>query len=119
MPYELDLAVAFALACHLAKLYATYCVKGLWVPAGALAVGWDGFNIRKFLAGFSGMLAEELRKVGGLAVAKKLATKQLSPITKSLIYSAADADIGGAVTKAVPCDAVLDAYCRLKALVGL
>jgi hypothetical protein len=119
MPYELDLAAAFALACHLAKLYATYCTKGMWVPAGALAVGWDGFNIRKLLAGFSGTLAEELKKAGGLAVAKKLTAKQLSPITKSLIYSAADADIGGAVAKAVPCGTVLDAYCKLKTLLGL
>jgi hypothetical protein len=119
MPYELDLAAAFALACHLAKLYATYCVKGAWVPAGALAVGWGGFNIRKLLLGFQDKLAEELRRVGGLAVAKKLMTKQLAPITMSLIYSATDADVGGAVAKAVPCSAVLDAYCRLKALLGL
>jgi hypothetical protein len=119
MPYELDLAAAFALACHLAKLYATYCVKSSWVPAGALAVGWGGFSIRKFLAGFGGVLAEELKKVGGLAVAKKLMTKQLAPITQSLIYSVTDADVGGAVAKVVPCSTVLDAYCRLKALVGL
>ena len=119
MPNELELVVAFALACHLAKLYVAYCVKGAWVPAGALAVGWGGFNIRKLLAGFSGKLTEELKKIGGLAVAKKLMTKQLAPITMSLIYSAADADIGGAVVKAVPCSAVLDAYCRLKELLGL
>jgi hypothetical protein len=119
MPYELDLAVAFALACHLAKLYATYCIKNTWVPAGALAVGWGGFNVKKLLAGFEGALAEELKRVGGLAVAKKLMAKQLSPITTSLIYSAADADVGGAVVKAVPCNAVLDAYCRLKTLLGL
>jgi hypothetical protein len=119
MPYELDLAVAFALACHLAKLYAAYCVKSTWVPAGALAVGWGGFNIKKLLSGFQDKLAEELKRVGGLAVAKKLMTKQLAPITLSLIYSAADADVGGAATKAVPCGAVLDAYCRLKALLGL
>jgi hypothetical protein len=119
MPYELDLAVTFALACHLAKLYATYCVKGSWVPAGALAVGWGGFNIRKLLAGFGGALAEELKKAGGLAIAKKLMTKQLAPITQSLIYSAADADVGGVLAKAVPCGAVLDAYCRLKSLLGL
>ncbi len=119
MPYELDLAVAFALACHLAKLYAAYCVKGTWVPAGALAVGWGGFNIRKLLAGFGGALAEELKKAGGLAVAKKLMTKQLSPITLSLIYSVADVNVGGAAVKAAPCSAVLDAYCRLKSLLGL
>jgi hypothetical protein len=119
MPYELDLAVAFALACHLAKLYATYCAKALRVPAGALAVSWEGFNIRKLLAGFGGKLAENLKKAGGLAVAKKLMTKQLSPITTLLIYSVTDADIGGAVAKAVPCGTVLDAYCRLKALLGL
>jgi hypothetical protein len=119
MPYELDLAVAFALACHLAKLYATYCTKGMWVPAGALAVGWGGFNIRKLLAGFGGSLAEELKKVGGLAVSKKLMTRQLSPITRFLIYSVTDADVGGAVVRAMPCGAVLDAYCRLKSLLGL
>jgi len=119
MPYELDLAVAFALACHLAKLYAAYCVKGTWVPAGALAVGWGGFNIKKLLAGFEGKLAEELRKVGGLAVAKKLMAKQLASVTTSLIYSVADADVGGAVARAVPCGAVLDAYCMLKSLLGL
>ena len=119
MPYELDLAAAFALACHLAKLYAAYCVRGTWVPAGALAVGWGGFNIKKLLAGFGGALAEELRRAGGLAVAKKLMAKQLAPITLSLIYSVADADVGGALAKAVPCSAVLDAYCRLKALLGL
>jgi hypothetical protein len=119
MPYELDLAAAFALACHLAKLYAAYCVKGTWVPAGALAVGWGGFNIRKLLSGFGGVLAEELKKVGGLAVAKKLMTKQLAPITRTLIYSVADAEVGGAVAKAVPCGAVLEAYCGLKSLLGL
>jgi hypothetical protein len=119
IPYELDLAVAFALACHLAKLYATYCIKSSWVPASVLAVGWGGFNIRKFLSWFQGKLAEELKKVGGLAVAKKLMTKQLSPITLKLIHSVVDADIGGAVAKVVPCDAVLDAYCRLKSLLGL
>jgi hypothetical protein len=119
MPNELDLAVAFALACHLAKLYATYCMRGEWVPAGALAVGWGGFNIRKLLAGFGGMLAEELKKVGGLAVSKKLMTKQLAPITRFLIYSATDANVGGAVVKAVSCGDVIDAYCRLKALLGL
>ncbi len=119
MPYELDLAVAFALACHLAKLYATYCIKSSWVPSGALAVGWWGFNIRKFLAGFGGALAEELKKVGGLAIAKKLMTKQLAPITQSLIYSVVDTDVGGALAKAVPCSIVLDAYCRLKSLLGL
>jgi hypothetical protein len=119
MPSALDLVAAFALACHLAKLYATFCVKGSWVPAGALAVGWGGFNIKKLLAGFGGALAEELRRAGGLAVAKKLMAKQLSPITLSLIYSVADADVGGVSVKAVPCGAVLDAYCRLKALLGL
>jgi len=119
MPYELDLAATLALACHLAKLYATYCAKGSWVPAGALAVNWGGFNIRKLLANFGGTLAEELKKVGGLAVAKKLTTKRLSPITLMLIYSVSDADIGGAVVKAVPCGAVLDAYCKLRALLGL
>jgi len=119
MPYELDLAAAFALTCHLAKLYATYCVKGSWVPAGALAVGWGGFSIKKLLTGFGGVLAEELKKAGGLAVAKKLMTKQLSTITLSLIYSVTDADVGGVVTKTVPCGAVLSAYCRLKALLGL
>jgi hypothetical protein len=119
MPYELELAAALALACHLAKLYATYCTKGSWVPAGALAVGWDGFSIKKLLAGFGGALANELKRAGGLAIAKKLTTKRLSPITRSLIYSVKDTDIGGAVVKAVPCGAVLDAYCRLKALLGL
>ena len=119
IPYELDLAVAFALACHLAKLYAAYCVKGAWVPAGALAVGWGGFNIKKLLSGFQDKLAEELRRVGGLAVAKKLMTKQLAPITLSLIYSVVDTDVGGAAAKAVSCGAVLDAYCRLKTLLGL
>jgi hypothetical protein len=119
MPYELDLAVALALACHLAKLYATYCVKGLWVPAGALAVSWGGFNIQKFLSGFKGRLAEELKNVGGLAVAKKLMAKQLSPVTTKLIYSAVDTDIGGAVARTVPCTAVLDAYCSVKSLLGL
>jgi hypothetical protein len=119
MPNELDLAVAFALACHLAKLYATYCTKGSWAPAGALAVGWGGFSIKKLLTGFGGKLAEDLKKVGGLAISKKLMTKQLSPVTLFLIYSIADADVGGAVVKAVPCGAVLDAYCRLKSLLGL
>jgi hypothetical protein len=119
MPYELDLAVALAMACHLAKLYATYCAKGSWVPAGALAVSWDGFSIKKLLTGFVGVLAEELKKAGGLAVAKKLMTKRLSPITQSLIYSAADVDVGGAVIRAVPCSVVLDAYCSLKSLLGL
>jgi hypothetical protein len=119
MPYELDLAVAFALACHLAKLYAAYCTKGPWVPAGALAVSWGGFNVRKLLAGFGGALAEELKKVGGLAVAKKLMTKQLSPIARLLIYSATDADVGGVLVRAVPCGVVLDAYCRLKLVLGL
>ena len=119
MPYELDLAAAFALACHLAKLYAAYCIKGQWVPAGVLAVGWGGFNMRKLLSGFQGKLAEELKKVGGLAVAKKLMTKRLSPITLKLIYSAADADVGGVSVKAVPCGVVLDAYCMLKSLLGL
>lgn len=119
MPYELDLAAALALACHLAKLYATYCTRGAWVPAGALAVSWGGFNIKKFLSGFQGRLAEELKKAGGLAVAKKLMTKKLAPITSTLIYSAADADVGGAVVRAVPCGVVLGAYCRLKSLLGL
>jgi hypothetical protein len=119
MPYDLELAVAFALACHLAKLYATYCAKGPLVPAGALAVSLGGFNMRKFLSGFQGRLAEELKKAGGLAVAKKLMTKRLSPIVLRLIYSISDADIGGAAARAVPCNVMLDAYCRLRALLGL
>ncbi|MFZ8809659.1 MAG: hypothetical protein ACO2PN_16340 [Pyrobaculum sp.] len=119
MPYGLDLTAAFALACHLAKLYATYCIKGSWVPASALAVGWGGFSIKKLLSGFHGELAEKLKRTGGLSVAKKLMTKQLSPITMSLIYSAVDVDVGGAAARAAPCSAVLDAYCRLKSLLGL
>jgi hypothetical protein len=119
MPYELELAAALALSCHLAKLYAAYCARGSWVPAGALAVGPGGFSIKKLLSGFQGRLAEELKKVGGLAVAKKLMTKRLSPITLKLIYSVSDADVGGVAVKAVSCNVVLDAYCRLRALLGL
>ena len=111
--------MAFALACHLAKLYATYCVKSEWVPAEALAITWKGFNIRKFLAGFEGKLADMIRSFGGLAVSRRLASKTLSPITRLIIHSTINVKVGNVVITAVPCRVVFEAFCKVKETLGL
>jgi len=111
--------VAFALACHLAKLYATYCLRSEWIPAEAAAITWRRFNIRKFLAGFEGRLADEIRSLGGLAVSRRLASKALSPITQMIIYSAVNVKIDNVGITAIPCRVVFEAFCRVKEVLGL
>ena len=114
-----ELAVAYALLCHMAKLYSEYCEKTQWIPAGALAVRQMNFYFKKMFFGFDGgRIAEHLRRMGGLAVARKLMAKLMRDIVIRLRMSVYLVNVGGMETSAVPCNVVRELACELADRLG-
>jgi len=115
-----ELAVAYALLCHMAKLYSEYCEKMQWIPAGVLAVRQMNFYFKKMFFGFDGgQIAEHLRRMGGLAVARKLMAKLMRDIVMRLRTSVYLVNIGGMVeSSAVPCSVVRELACELADRLG-